>query len=99
MAQTVTVQGEPEPIKKHVARRLIHRGWAVWVIRGVSVRRLNEREKPIRALCHRQRTSRIEPTTLPYAELPGLKVEYPKHRLRFVLGMTELTITADELQS
>lgn len=76
MAELVTVQGEPDPIKKNVARRLINRGWMRWVVRGKVAKRLGVRERPLRAGfgCRR---FRYVPDKMPLLELPGMRFQPP----------------------
>jgi hypothetical protein len=77
MSQKIIVEGEPDAIKKHVAARLVNRGLAKWKVRGQSIVRLTERQRPIRTT-FKPRTPVFVPVYLPASELPGIKFEPPR---------------------
>jgi hypothetical protein len=90
LAKKIAVEGEPEALQAHVARRLVSRGLARWKVRGKSIVRCKEREmrlKDIAAL--RERTAAYVPEKLPLAELPGIKFELPERPPKFPFPVFE----------
>jgi len=75
MSRKIAVEGETVHYKASVARRLVRRGWACWVIEGAKIRRLLIRATPEPVPPQRHPT--YIPDTLPPYELPGLKFQLP----------------------
>jgi hypothetical protein len=88
MAALVTIVGEPDTVKKHVASRLVNRGLAAWVQRGISIRRLTDRQRTLRSYC-KKHASGFVPEKLPLAELPGIKFELPERPPKFPFPVFE----------
>ena len=77
MSRKIAVEGETAHYKASVARRLVRRGWAIWVVTDHVIRRLQERHIPDPEPIPITAKPYI-PDDLPRCELPGLKFTLPK---------------------
>jgi hypothetical protein len=86
MAQRVSCEGETVHLKRHVAARLVRRGWAEWVVEGESIRRFSTRRIPTTPLSVEEEMAEraalyIPAGPTPPVEIYGLKWEPPKARV------------------
>lgn len=79
MARKVSVEHSPEHLKRSVAARLVRRGWAIWLIPNLKIRRL-----AVRAKCSEPRYERgapYIPERMPPLEIPNTKFVPPLRRI------------------
>lgn len=80
MARKIAVEGERTNYKKSVAELLIRRLLAVWVIEGISIRRLAVREIPDQAARFTLETKAYIPERMPPREVPNTKFVPPERK-------------------
>jgi hypothetical protein len=82
LARKIAIEGETVHIKKSIAKLLVRRLLAVWVVQNAIIRRVPVTELSPGALARMPRCALPPkpyiPDDLPPYELPGLKFQLPK---------------------